>query len=190
MQRLLFLIFLQIVTLDLHAQSDENSTANIRKGLTIGIGVGLGKLKLVEDNKTTRSTTITLPNLRIGYFVNENIALQLLLPSAPYRSENTTRSFEGIMLSCQYWIRTHWWIQNGIGVTMDAPAFWTVHDLEIVQFNFGIPSFSFATGYELWTKRNFAIDIQYRVHFGKANSGESDILKGMSNMIILGFSFH
>lgn len=188
MQRVLILIVSLFISFNIYAQQSQHQDLN-HQGFTFGLGVGIGSLNLsdVEENKVLLATT--LPNLRFGYFLNHQFAIQLLLPGSIYKKDETTRGFEAALISGQYWMTKKWWVMAGIGLTIDAPVFWSV-DPDNVEFNFGIPAATLAVGHELWNSNRFAIDIQYRYFYGQAKLENELKRTGMSNMIILGFNWH
>lgn len=79
---------------------------------------------------------------------------------------------------------------GGTGLTFNAPAFYTVKELQTAGFYSGIPAFSFATGYEVWQKGRFALDLQYRIFLGKSDLSNDGHRAGISNMLNFGFNWY
>jgi hypothetical protein len=132
----------------------------------------------------------SIPNIKIGYMVNDKLALLAMLPGATYKNQNKDRGFEGIMIAGQYWVQNHWWLMGGAGMTFDAPAFYTVKDLKTAKFYTGVPAFMFATGYELWNQGKFALDLRYQFFLGKSNLEDGKSREGFANMVVLGFNWY
>lgn len=161
-----------------------------RKGFLFGAGVGAGSLVLKTNDTTDVSFSTTLPNLKIGYMVHPRLAVLVMLPGANYKYKGKDRGFEGLVFATQYWIKDRWWVLGGTGLTFDAPAFYTVKDPSKASFYTGAPAFSFATGYELWRKGKFALDIQCRIFLGSSNLPSAGHRDGVSNMFIVGFNWY
>ncbi len=188
MQKLVFIILI-IIANNTFAQNNLYKNTVERKGFIIGLGLGAGTLSLNTNDTSTLTFSTTLPNIKIGYLINERLALFAILPGANYKYKGNDRGFEGIVVAAQYWIKDKWWVNGGAGLTFDAPAFYTVDDLETAEFYTGFPSLSFATAYEIWQKGKFALDLQYRVFYGKSNIPNGH-RKGFSNMFIIGFNWY
>ncbi len=184
------LLFLCISLLGstLTGQTSAPSPTAYRKGFTFGFSAGMGTLQLTTDAQTQRMTSGSFPNLRIGYWLHPRLTAQLLLPGAIYAQNDKHRGFEGILLSAQYWPTERWWLLAGAGLALDAPAFWTIDDPAQADFHWGIGA-ALATGYEVWRKRNFSLDILYRLYTGRAGSGE-DSRKGLAQHIGVGLNWH
>jgi hypothetical protein len=161
-----------------------------RKGIVFGIGLGAGALTLNTNDTAQITFSTTIPNLKIGYMLNKRFALLALLPGANYKYNGKDRGFEGLILAGQFWLKDKWWILGGTGLTFDAPAFYTVKDPKTADYYTGVPAITFATGYEIWHKGRFAIDLQYRIFLGKANLQNNLQREGVSNMFIVGFNWY
>lgn len=79
---------------------------------------------------------------------------------------------------------------GGVGLTFDAPAFYTVKDPKTAEFHIGLPALTAGTGYEIYRKGKFAIDLQYRFFYGQSNLSYNGFRKGFSNMFIVGFNWY
>lgn len=188
MRIFLFALFV-FISFNLYSQSDSVSSKPEPRGFFIGLGIGGGNLRLSTNDTITSKFCTTIPNIKIGYRLNQRIAFFALLPGANYKYQNIDRGFEGVDLAAQYWIKPNWWVMGGGGITFDAPAFYTVKDPKTAGFYTGFPSVVFGTGYEIWHKGRFAFDIQYRFFTGKSvlpNGNRS----GMANLIIAGFNWY
>ena len=187
--RKLFIIILIIMASYTFAQTNLNNKIE-RKGFIYGIGFGAGVLTLKTNDTITVAFSPTLPNIKVGYMVNNRLAICALLPGAVYKYNGNTRGFEGFQLAVQYWVKENWWVLGGTGLTFDAPAFYVVKDPKKAEFNTGFPSFSLATGYEIYHKGKFVIDLQYRIFLGKSNLPNNGSREGVSNMFIIGFNLN
>ena len=172
------------------AQVNVEKASFERKGFLIGLGLGAGVLTLHTNDTIQNAFSTTLPNIKVGYMVNKRIALLAMLPGSNYKYDGKDRGFEGIIIAGQCWIKNKWWLMGGTGLTFDAPAFYTVKDLKTSSFYTGVPAFTFATGYEIWRKERFALDLQYRIFFGKSNLPNNGQREGISNMFIVGFNWY
>lgn len=184
---LLILSFNQVFsqTKDLYYSTD-------RKGIIFGLGCGAGLLSLSHDTETGENSTAfsySIPNIKVGYMINNRLALYALLPGATYKYEDKDRGYEGILVNMQYWLKNRWWISGGAGMTFDAAAFYTVDDPKNADFFVGFPAMSLSTGYEIWQKGKFALDIQYRAFYGRSNI-TSGTRQGLANMIIFGLNWY
>jgi len=161
-----------------------------RKGLVMGVGLGAGALTLNTNDTIQTSFSTTLPNIKVGYMLTERLALLALLPGANYKYSGKDRGFEGVIIAGQYWIKDNWWVLGGTGLTFDAPAFYTVKDPKTAGFYTGFPAITFATGYEVWHKGRFSLDLQYRIFLGKSNLPDSGQREGVSNVFIIGLNWY
>jgi hypothetical protein len=172
------------------AQTNLKKSEIERKGFVFGVGLGAGSLTLNTNDSTQTTFSTTLPNIKVGYMLNKRLALLALLPGANYKYNGQDRGFEALIFSGQYWLKDNWWVLGGAGITFDAPAFYTVNNPKTAEFNTGFPAITFATGYEVWQKERFALDLQYRVFYGKSNLSNEGQRKGFSNMLIIGFNWY
>lgn len=188
--RTFIILTLVLTTTLLNAQSETNIDFESRNGLSFGLGLGAGTLSLQVSEQTTTNFSASLPNFKIGYAVSEKFSMMIYLPGAIYQFDDLDRGFEGIMLNGQYWLKDRWWINAGVGLTLDAPAFYTVDDFASANFYTGLPAIAAGTGYEIFKKGNFAIDLQYRIFIGKSVLENNSERAGVSNMFIVGFNLY
>lgn len=184
------LFITSLLLLMVFAANAQQKNSPEKKGFTLGLGVGIGALSLNTNDTIAVKFSTTLPNIKIGYMVNRRFAVYALLPGANYKYKDKDRGFEGLIVAGQYWLKDNWWVLGGTGLTFDAPAFYTVKDPKTAEFYTGLPAFSFATGYEIWHKGRFAIDLQYRIFLGKSNLKNDGFREGVSNMFIVGFNWY
>lgn len=176
--------------LKLETQSLKPTEQFRRHGFTFGVSAGAGYLSVKTNGTASTGLAATIPNFRIGYMIHDRLAVQLLQPGSPYRYQNTDRVYEGFLLSGQYWLLDRLWLQGGVGVTFDAPAFWTLPGLKNPAFNFGLPAFSLATGYEIFRWKNYTLDAYYRFYYGKAELEGGGERTGVSHMLAFGLNLY
>ncbi len=186
--RLFISILLTTICISSHSQTNINTPE--QKGLIFGLGAGSGLLNLKTNSTTTTALSATLPNIKIGYRINHRLAILALLPGATYKYNGKDRGFEAFQLAGQYWLQKKWWILGGVGLTFDAPVFYTVKDPKTAGFYTGIPAFSIGTGIEIWQKDNFSIDLQYRFFIGKSALPNNGLREGIANMLLVGFNWN
>lgn len=184
-----------ILTLVIMANSAFAQTISVkkpieRKGFIVGLGVGTGLLNINTNDTDNVAFSITLPNIKIGYMLNNQFALLGQFQGVTYKYKGKDRGFEALIIAGQYWIKENWWVLGGTGLTFDAPAFYTVKKIKKTEFYTGIPALSFATGYEVWHKGSFSLDLQYRLFLGKSNLPDNGQRKGVSSMFIIGFNWY
>lgn len=185
-----FIILLVCLFNSSWAQIHSENKLFERKGFMFGVGLGMGSLTLKTNDTIDVSFSTTLPNIKIGYMINPRLAVLALLPGSNYKYKGKDRGFEGFIIATQYWVKDKWWVLGGTGLTFDAPAFYTVKDPAKASFYTGAPAISLATGYEVWRKGKFALDVQYRIFLGNSNLPSGGHREGVSNMFIVGFNWY
>jgi hypothetical protein len=185
-------LLLAMVMISYQALAQNNSEASsvYRKGLVFGMGIGAGTLRLKDKNHTEHFLSASLPNIKIGYMINNKLELLTILPGAIYKHDGKTRGFEGIIFGGQYWLHEQWWVSAGTGITVDAPAFYTVKDPKNAEFYVGFPASTLSTGYEIWHKGRCTIDLQYRLFLGKSNLKNDTVREGTAHMFIIGVNWY
>ncbi len=179
-----------LLSSSLCAQGALNPRLIERKGFSIGFGLGAGALTLNTNDTVQTAFSATLPNIKVGYMVNQRLAMLVSFPGATYSYNGKDRGFEGVIISAQYWLKSNWWVLGGVGLTFDAPAFYTVEDFKTAAFYIGIPAFTFSAGCEVYRKGRFALDLQYRAFVGKSALPNNGSREGFSNMFIIGFNWY
>lgn len=187
----LTLIFICLLLFNvLYGQSSDEQNSIQRKGFVFGVGFGAGSLTLNTNDTTTNAFSTTLPNIKVGYMINKRLAILALLPGANYKYKGKDRGFEAITIAAQFWAKERWWLMGGAGLSFDAPAFYTVRDPKTAKFYTGFPALTAGTGYEIYRKGKFAIDLQYRFFYGQSSLTNNGFRKGISNMFIVGFNWY
>ncbi|HEY5825458.1 MAG TPA: hypothetical protein VIT44_13880 [Cyclobacteriaceae bacterium] len=191
MKAMLIFLFTGLVTISYSQNASENKFT--RKGFIFGAAVGMSALNLNFTAYPNQSElSASLPNFKIGAMVSKRTALLLYLPGSIYTYKNDDRTrdrgFEAIVPSVQYWFTDHWWILGGVGLGMDAPAFYDIKNEDERTFYFGLASVT-SVGYEVWRKGKFALDVQSRVHYGTANRPEG-MRSGLAFDFLIGFNWY
>ncbi len=156
----------------------ETTTTTQRDGFIIEFSVGGGLISL-EDSKGIQTFdksqgTFVFPDLKFGYMLNENLAITAALPGNIYEFQDNDRNFGGFIPSVQYWVKDRWWIHGGIGLAIDSPALYDIKDNVNDDWNFGAAVMA-STGYEIYKKKNFALNIQSKLVLGSVSlDGDAD----------------
>ena len=120
MKRSTLTAVLLLITLSIYAQTEQP----IRRGFTIGSSAGIGVLHFTKGMESSETQgDISLPNMKIGWFVKDNLALYLNTPGQIYERDDSDRSFEGYIPSIQYWTSDRWWISGGMGASIGYACF-------------------------------------------------------------------
>ena len=170
-----------------------NTSTTQRKGFVFGTSIGVSSLQLTTSQSGRESQFVSsFPNFKIGTMVSSKTAIVVLLPGSLYKYKGVgrerDRGFEGIIPSVQYWVKDRFWVLGGVGLTLDAPAFYDIKDETERKFYFG-PAMVLSSGYELWSKGKFAIDLQARMHYGYAAVPEGT-KTGLALNFMIGFNWY
>ncbi len=184
---ILFLIFA------LNCIAQENSQVAERKGFIFGTSAGVSYLNLkFEGFQNQNTVAASFPNFKIGSMISKNTALLLHLPGSVYNytlsGRQRDRGFEGIIPSIQHWTNDRMWLLAGIGISMDAPAFYDIKTEDERKFYFGYGILA-SVGYEIWKKGRFVVDIQARMHFGKVKFDNLNE-KGFATNFLIGINWY
>ena len=154
-----------------YAQNTDSETTTQRQGFIFEFTVGGGIISL-EDSAGIQTFdksqgTFVFPDLKFGHMLNENLAVTLSMPGNIYKFQDNDRHFGGFIPSLQYWVKERWWIHGGIGLAIDSPALYDIKDNVNDDFNFGCAVMA-STGYEIYKKKNFALNVQSKLVLGRA----------------------
>lgn len=160
----------------------------IRKGFTIGGSAGIGVLHFTKgmESKGT-SGDISLPNMKVGWFVKEDLAVYLNTVGQIYEINGRDRSFEGIIPSVQFWTSDRWWLSGGFGAALDTRAFYESKS-KSSKSEWGKGAL-LAAGYEFKQREKWAMDVQARLFMASVSRSQFDNLEGASFTIAFGFTF-
>jgi len=154
-----------------YAQNTDSETTTQRQGFIFEFTVGGGIISL-EDSAGIQTFdksqgTFVFPDLKFGHMLNEDLAITLSMPGNIYEFQDNDRHFGGLIPSLQYWVKERWWIHGGIGLAIDSPALYDIKDNVNDDFNFGCAVMA-STGYEIYKKKNFALNVQSKLVLGRA----------------------
>jgi hypothetical protein len=154
-----------------YAQNASSETTTQREGFIFEFVAGGGIISL-EDNAGIQTFdksqgTFSFPDLKFGYMLNERLAITVSLPGNIYEFQDNDRHFGGLIPTLQYWVKDRWWINGGIGLGIDSPALYDIKENENDDWNFGCAVMA-STGYEIYKKKNFALNVQSKLVLGRA----------------------
>lgn len=185
----LLMVVLILCTFSLFSQN-INKTVE-RKGFVIGLGLSGGVISISDSDQEIpfddAQGGFSLPNLKLGWMLNERLAILATFPGMIYEYEGKDRSFDAFMPSVQYWVKDRWWINGGIGLAVDGPALY--EDLDGEDWNFGC-AVAFSTGYEIVQKKKFTIDLQTQLHLGRVFLENDQHRDGVAFSVGLGFNWY
>jgi len=175
-----------------YAQNTNSETITPRKGFIFETVVGGGIIS-IEDSAGIQSFdesqgTFVFPDLKFGYMLNEKLAITASLPGNIYEFQDNDRHFGGLIPSVQYWVKDRWWIHGGIGLAIDSPALYDIKDNVNDDWNFGCAVMA-STGYEIYKKKNFALNVQSKLVLGRASLEEDAHRDAVLFNVGLGFSW-
>lgn len=155
-----------------YAQNTNTETTTQRDGFIFEFVVGGGIIG-IEDSAGIQTFdksqgTFVFPDLKFGYMLNEKLALTVSLPGNIYEFQDNDRNFGAFIPSVQYWVKDRWWIHGGIGLAIDSPALYDIKDNVNDDWNFGCAVMA-STGYEIYKKKNFALNLQSKLVLGRAS---------------------
>ena len=164
------LVAIMLVSTIIAAQNNKNEISNQREGFMFEFGIGGGIIS-VEDSKGIQTFNksqgaISFPEIKLGYMLKENLAVTVAMPGMIYEFQDNDRHFGGFIPSVQYWVKDKWWIHGGIGLAIDGPALYDIKDAND-DWNFGCAVMT-STGYEVYKKKNFALNVQSKLVLGRA----------------------
>lgn len=164
-------IALMLVSTIAIAQNNENEISSPRQGFMMELGLGGGVIS-IEDSEGVQTFdeaqgAISFPELKFGYFLKEDLAVTVAMPGMIYEFQDNDRHFGGFIPSLQYWVKDRWWIHGGLGLAIDSPALYDIEDKVNDDWNFGCAIMA-STGYEVYKKKTFALNIQSKLVLGRA----------------------
>ena len=175
-----------------YAQSTTSETTTERDGFFFEFAVGGGIISL-EDSAGIQTFdeaqgTFVFPDLKLGYMLNETLAITVAMPGNIYEFQSNDRNFGGFIPSLQYWVKDRWWIHGGIGLAIDSPALYDIKDDVNDDWNFGCAVMA-STGYEIYKKKNFALNVQSKLVLGRTSLDEDVHRDALIFNIGVGFSW-
>ncbi|MEP5545975.1 hypothetical protein [Maribacter dokdonensis] len=106
-----------------YAQNTNSKTPTQRDGFIFEFVAGGGVIS-IEDSAGIQTFdkaqgAFVFPDLKLGYMLNEKLAITAAMPGNIYEFQDNDRSFGGFIPSVQYWVKERWWIHGGIGLAID-----------------------------------------------------------------------
>jgi hypothetical protein len=186
----LLILFITLWTFSLFGQ--ETNSMIERQGFVIGFGIGGGVISISDSDQEVPFDEAqgggSFPNLKVGWMVNDRLAILGMYAGMSYEYEGKDRSFDAFMPSVQYWVKDRWWVNAGAGLAMDFPAFYE-DNIKDEDWNFG-GAVAFSTGYELVQKKSFALDLQTQLQMGWTNLDNDKNREAVVLSIGLGFNWY
>lgn len=175
-----------------YAQSTNSETTTQREGFMFEFTVGGGIIS-IEDSEGIQTFdesqgTSVFPDLKLGYMLNEKLAITVSMPGNIYKFQDNDRNFGGLIPSVQYWVKEKWWIHGGIGFAMDSPALYDIKDDVNDDWNFGT-AVMVSSGYEMYKKKNFVLNVQSKLVLGHASLDGDAQRDALIFNVGLGFSW-
>ncbi len=184
--------FLLMSAMSFSQNDSTNKTTYQRDGFIFEFGLGGGVIS-VEDSEgiqtfNTSQGVISFPELKFGYMLNDKLAITAVMPGVIYEFQDNDRHFGSFIPSVQYWFKDRWWIHGGVGLAIDSPALYDIEDNVNDDWNIGCAVMA-STGYEIYKKKNFALNVQSKLVMGRAFL-EGDVHRDVVTFNIgLGFSW-
>jgi hypothetical protein len=185
-------VALTLVSSIAYAQNTNVETTTQRDGFIFEFVVGGGIISL-EDSAgvqtfDTSQGAFVFPDLKFGHMLNKKLAITVSLPGNIYEFQDNDRHFGGVIPSVQYWVKDRWWIHGGIGLAIDSPALYDIKDNVNDDWNFGCAVMA-STGYEIYKKKNFALNVQSKLVLGSASLDGDAHRDALIFNVGLGFSW-
>lgn len=152
------------------AQNNQKDVEHTREGCLFEIGLSGGIIS-IEDSEGIQTFDVAkgaigFPELKLGYMLNDNLAVTAVMPGMIYEFNNNDRHFGGFIPSVQYWVKDKWWIHGGLGLAIDGPALYDINNAND-DWNFGC-SVMASSGYDIYKKNNFTFNLQSKLILGRA----------------------
>lgn len=175
-----------------YAQNTKQESTTQREGFIFEFVVGGGVIS-TEDSGGIQTFdkaqgTFVFPDLKLGYMLNEKLAITIAMPGNIYEFQDNDRNFGGFIPSVQYWVKEKWWIHGGFGLAIDSPALYDIKENVNDDWNFG-HAVMISSGYEVYKKKNFALNIQSKLVMGSANLDGNAHRDAVIFNVGLGFSW-
>jgi hypothetical protein len=181
-----------LLSVTAYAQNTNSETTNQREGFMFEFTVGGGIIS-IEDSEGIQTFdesqgTFVFPDIKLGYMLNEKLAITVSMPGNIYKFQDNDRNFGGFIPSVQYWVKERWWIHGGIGLAIDSPALYDIKDDVNDDWNFGT-AVMVSSGYEMYKKKNFALNVQSKLVLGHASLDGDAQRDALIFNVGLGFSW-
>ena len=182
-------IILSLCVLNAFGQNADHTIE--RKGFVFGMGISAGVFSISDSDQEVAfdkaQGSLSLPNIKLGWMVNDRLAILGSFPGMIYELEGKDRSFSAFVPSVQYWFKDRWWVNGGIGLAYDGPALY--EGLKGEDWNFGC-AVTASTGFELVQKKRYALDIQTQLHLASTSLGNDGHREGVAFTVGIGFNWY
>jgi hypothetical protein len=173
----------------------QNKHDVYRKGFVFGTAIGISHSVQNFQSNNKNNTGLGL-DFKLGYMLRPNLALLLSSNVSSYDysglGRNRKRDFGIVAPTLQYWLSDRFWILGGVGLGVDAPIFWDIEKPEInkeeAKYYAGLGVVT-ALGFEIYRKKNFALDIKTRLTYRNVKLQEGRT-SGFSPALLLGVNFY
>lgn len=169
--KMTFMVLILMSTLSFAQNNSTFDSTSKHDGFIFEFSLGGGVIS-IEDSEGLQTFdksqgAISFPELKFCYMLNDKLALTLSMPGNIYEFQDNDRHFGGFIPSVQYWVKDRWWIHGGVGLAIDSPALYDIKDNVNDDWNFGCAVMA-STGYEIYKKNNFALNVQSKLMMGRA----------------------
>lgn len=176
-----------------YATCAQNKEEINRKGFMVGFSTGIANSNLNFPTKDQNNTNLAI-NWKVGYMLNPKLAVLINGAASVYEYDisdrKRLRDFGGVFASAQYFTTNRFWVLGGIGIGTDAPVFYDLKPENTIETKyysgFGVVS---SVGYEMYRKKNFALDLQGRVNYSNVNLPIGKTI-GFTTALLIGINFY
>jgi len=184
--------FTLITTMGFTQNSSNAQNSFNREGFMFEFIVGGGIIS-IEDSAGMQTFdksqgTFVFPDVKLGYMLNERLAITASLPGMIYEFQDNDRHFGGFIPSVQYWVKDRWWIHGGAGLALDGPALYDIKDNVNDDWHTGL-AFMASTGYEVYRKNKFALNVQSKLLLGGVKLNNNIDREAVQLSLGIGFSW-
>ncbi len=156
--------------------------ASVRRGLTLGGGLGLGRISAgdadIECVDCDGGAAAGSFDLHAGWMLNPRLALELelWLAGQPLDSAGDNTLVQSMaMVAAQYWLRPRWWVKAGVGSAQLTQQYAPTDQQTELAKGTAVMG---AVGYEAYRHRGFVLDLQLRVGLARYKDLADDYQQG------------
>jgi hypothetical protein len=184
MKHFIILAISLIMALSMQGQNESP----VRKGFTMGGSIGGGVVHFTKGLEASPTQGgISLPALKMGWFLNQRTAVYLNSAGLIYESQGLDRSFEGFVPTIQYWATQNWWISGGFGAALDTRALYESKAASLEsKWGKGV---LIGTGIEVLQREKWALDLQTNVYLASVQQSDGK-LEGATWTLGLGITLY
>lgn len=164
---------------------------NQRRGLILGFGVGGGELSCEDisengDGPCEGVTEAGSIDFHVGGMLTPRLAILGDVWVMGHTEDNLTVSQTITTAAVQFWVLPRLWIKGGLG---GAHARFTYDGLfvDVTDRSQTVPAAMIAAGFEILTKKNFALDVQLKAGTGLYKDEDT---KAQNASLTIGFNWY